>query len=106
MALPEITVEQLAELRSSGTPHTLIDVREPHEYDLCNLGGILIPLGQIPTRYSEVPREGRVVVHCRSGARSGKAVEYLQSLGYTNLENLAGGILAWSDRVDPSVPKY
>lgn len=106
MALPEITVEQLAALRSSGTPHTLIDVREPHEYDLCNLGGILIPLGQIPTRYSEVPREGRVVVHCRSGARSGKAVEYLQSLGYTNLENLAGGILAWSDRVDPSVPKY
>lgn len=106
MALPEITVEQLAELRSSGTPHTLIDVREPHEYDLCNLGGALIPLGQIPARYSEIPREGRVVIHCRSGARSGKAVEYLQSLGYSNLENLAGGILAWSDRVDPSVPKY
>ncbi|MCC7439325.1 MAG: molybdopterin-synthase adenylyltransferase MoeB [Armatimonadetes bacterium] len=106
MALPEITVEQLAELRSSGTPHTLIDVREPHEYDLCNLGGALIPLGEIPARYSEIPREGRVVIHCRSGARSGKAVEYLQSLGYSNLENLAGGILAWSDRVDPSVPKY
>lgn len=106
MPVPEITVEQLAELRNSGTPHTLIDVREPHEYDLCNLGGALIPLGQIPARYSEIPREGTVVVHCRSGARSGKAIEYLQSLGYTNLTNLAGGILAWSDRIDPSIPKY
>lgn len=106
MPVPEITVEELAELRNNATPHILIDVREPHEYDLCNLGGALIPLGQLPTRYSEIPREGRVVVHCRSGARSGKAIEYLQSLGYTNLTNLAGGILAWSNRIDPSMPKY
>ncbi|MCE7934320.1 MAG: molybdopterin-synthase adenylyltransferase MoeB [Chlorobi bacterium CHB2] len=106
MPVPEITVEQLAELRSSGTPHTLIDVREPHEYELCNIGGTLIPLGQLPERYSEIPRDGTVVIHCRSGARSTKAIEYLQSLGYANVANLTGGIRAWSDVIDPSVPKY
>ncbi|KXK56360.1 MAG: molybdopterin-synthase adenylyltransferase MoeB [Chlorobi bacterium] len=106
MPVPEITVEQLAELRSSGTPHTLIDVREPHEYELCNIGGTLIPLGQLPERYSEIPRDGTVVIHCRSGARSTKAIEYLQSLGYANVANLTGGIRAWSDVIDPNVPKY
>ncbi len=106
MPVPEISVEELARIRESNEPHILIDVREPHEYQIANLGGTLIPLGQVAERASEIPQEGRVIIHCRSGARSGQAVQYLQTLGYNNLENLAGGILAWADRVDPSVAKY
>jgi adenylyltransferase/sulfurtransferase len=106
MPVPEITVEELARIRQSGEPHVLIDVREPYEYDIANLGGTLIPLGEIGVRASEVPKEGRVIIHCRSGARSARAIEFLQGQGYSNLENLAGGILAWADRIDPSVPKY
>ncbi|MEP7218097.1 MAG: molybdopterin-synthase adenylyltransferase MoeB [Bacteroidota bacterium] len=106
MAVHQITVEQLAALRASGEPFTLIDVREPHEYQIANLGGTLIPLSQLQTRSAEVPREGRVVVHCKMGGRSAQAVEYLQSLGFNNLENLSGGINAWADNIDPGVPKY
>jgi molybdopterin/thiamine biosynthesis adenylyltransferase/rhodanese-related sulfurtransferase len=106
MAIIQITVEQLAALRESGEPFTLIDVREPHEYQIANLGGTLIPLSQLQTRAAEVPREGRVVVHCKMGGRSAQAVEYLQSLGFSNLENLAGGINAWAEKIDTSLPKY
>jgi adenylyltransferase/sulfurtransferase len=102
----QISVEDLAALRASGEPFTLIDVREPNEYQIANLGGTLIPLSQFAARASEVPREGRVIVHCKMGGRSAQAIEHLQSLGYTNVENLAGGINAWADRVDPSVAKY
>ena len=106
MASSEITVEQLAELRASGEPFTLVDVREPHEYQIANLGGVLIPLSQIEARASEVPREGRVVVHCKMGGRSAQAIEYLRGLGYTNLENLTGGINAWATKIDKSMPTY
>ena len=106
MAVPEVSVEELAKMRESGEPITLIDVREPNEYEVANLGGTLIPLGELENRTGEVPRDGRVIVHCKLGGRSARAVEYLQSQGYTNVENLAGGITAWSERVDPSVPKY
>lgn len=101
----ETTVEELRDLKESGTPHTLIDVREQAEYDAANIGGTLIPLGQLAERANEIPKEGRVIVHCRMGGRSARAIEYLQSQGWTNLENLAGGIHAWSDRIDPSLPK-
>jgi molybdopterin/thiamine biosynthesis adenylyltransferase/rhodanese-related sulfurtransferase len=106
MASSDITVEQLAALRASGDPFTLIDVREPHEYAIANLGGTLVPLSELDKRAGEIPREGRVIVHCKMGGRSAKAIEYLRSLGYTNLENLEGGINAWAERVDTSVPKY
>jgi len=102
----EITVEEFAALRSSGEPFTLIDVREPHEYPIANLGGQLVPLSEIETRAGEIPREGRVIVHCKMGGRSAKAIDYLRTLGYANLENLAGGINAWAEKIDPSVPKY
>jgi sulfur-carrier protein adenylyltransferase/sulfurtransferase len=106
MAVREISVEELKRLRDAGEPHTLIDVREKNEYEVANLGGTLIPLGELTSRVGEIPKEGRVIVHCKMGGRSARAIEYLQSQGYENLENLAGGITAWSDRVDPSVPKY
>jgi adenylyltransferase/sulfurtransferase len=106
MAVPEISVEELARLRKSGEPITIIDVREPVEYQIANLGGELIPLGQLQNRANEIPREGRVIVHCKMGGRSARAVAYLQSLGYNNVENLAGGIYAWAQKIDKTMPTY
>lgn len=91
----EITPTEFRELKSSGRKFTLIDVREPYEYEENNLGGILIPLHEIPQRHIEIPKDHQVVVHCRSGVRSAHAIEYLQkNFGYGNLMNLQGGILA------------
>ena len=106
MSIPEISVEELARMRNENVPHTLIDVREPSEYEVANLGGTLIPLGEVQARMDEIPAEGEVIVQCRSGGRSGQAVSMLMAAGRTNVKNLAGGILAWSDKIDPSVPKY
>jgi len=105
MGIPEISVEELARMRDEGVPHTLIDVREPMEYEGANIGGTLIPLGQLSARIDEIPAEGDVIVHCRSGGRSGRAVAMLMAAGRANVRNLAGGIHAWSDRIDPSLPK-
>ena len=85
----------------------LIDVREPHEFDICNLEGELIPMNDIPNHIDKISREKPVIIHCRSGARSGRVVEYLENTeGMKNLYNLKGGILAWADQIDPSMPKY
>jgi sulfur-carrier protein adenylyltransferase/sulfurtransferase len=85
----------------------ILDVREPHEYDICRLeGSTLIPLGELPKRVSELDSANDMVVYCRSGMRSGKAVDFLRKAGFRKVKNLTGGILAWSDQVDPSVPKY
>jgi adenylyltransferase/sulfurtransferase len=85
----------------------ILDVREPHEYDICRLdGSTLIPLGELPKRVSELNSADDIVVHCRSGVRSAKAVDFLRKAGFRKVKNLTGGILAWSDQVDPSVPKY
>jgi adenylyltransferase/sulfurtransferase len=85
----------------------ILDVREPHEYDICKLeGSTLIPLGELPKRVNELNSADDIVVHCRSGVRSGKAVDFLRQAGFRKVKNLAGGILAWSDQVDPSMPKY
>ncbi len=85
----------------------LIDVREPHEYEICNLNAELIPMNEVPANLDKISKDKTVVVHCRSGARSGNIVQYLESnYGYTNLYNLKGGILAWADEIDPEMPKY
>jgi len=106
-SMKEVTVQELKELRDSGADFQLIDVREPHEYAIANLNGELIPLGQVEAQADKIARDKQVIVQCRSGARSGNAVRLLEEkFGYTNLYNLKGGILAWSDEVDPSVPKY
>jgi adenylyltransferase/sulfurtransferase len=85
----------------------LLDVREPHEYDICRLpDSWLLPLGQLEKRINEVDREADIVVYCRSGVRSAQAVKFLVDAGYPRVRNLAGGTLAWSKQVDPSVPKY
>ena len=102
----EITVQELKEWKDSGKEFQLIDVRDPHEYEFVNLGGELIPLADILGQAEKVNREGDVVVHCRSGARSANAILYLQDMGYTNLLNLKGGILAYAQEIDTSLPQY
>lgn len=90
-----------------GEDFQLIDVREPNEYEVAQIGGQLIPLATVPDHVDEIPRDKKVVVHCRSGKRSGNAIQFLeQQHGFNNLYNLTGGILAWSDEIDPSVMKY
>jgi len=88
-------------------PFVLIDVREPHEYQICNIPAArLIPLGDLPKRVHELNSADEVVAHCRSGVRSAKAVEFLKQAGFRKVRNMKGGILLWSDTVDSSVPKY
>jgi molybdopterin/thiamine biosynthesis adenylyltransferase/rhodanese-related sulfurtransferase len=102
----DIQVEELKRRLDAGDPIFVLDVREPHEYQICNIGGQLIPLGDLPKRLSELDSSREIVAHCRSGVRSGKAVELLRQAGFKKVRNLAGGILAWADRVDPRMPKY
>ncbi len=90
-----------------GDSFVLIDVREPHEYQICSIPfAKLIPLGDVPKRVSELNSADDIVVHCKSGMRSAKAVDFLKQTGFRKVRNMKGGILAWSDKVDPSVPKY
>ena len=104
--VPEISVEELKQRLDAKEDFVLLDVREPHEYNICNLNGILIPLNDLPRRMNELDPNKEMVIHCRSGARSARAVGFLQQAGFTKTKNLAGGILAWADRIDPKMPKY
>ncbi len=98
--MKEVTVQELKQLKDSGTDFQLIDVREEHEFDEANLKGHLIPLGEILDRASEVDKNKKVVVHCRSGKRSATAIQALETqLGYNNLYNLKGGILAYIEEI-------
>jgi adenylyltransferase/sulfurtransferase len=102
----DMQVEELKRRLDAGEKLFVLDVREPNEYQICNIGGYLIPLGDLPKRVSELDTSREIVAHCRSGVRSAKAVEFLRQSGFKKVRNLAGGILAWSDRVDQTVPKY
>ena len=104
--VPEMQVEELKRRLDAGDDLFVLDVREPHEYQICNIGGYLIPLGDLPKRVNELDSSREIVAHCRSGVRSAKAVNFLQQAGFKKVHNLAGGILAWADRVDPKLPKY
>jgi adenylyltransferase/sulfurtransferase len=104
--IPQLTVKELKRRIDAGEDVQLIDVREPYEYQIAHIGGKLIPQNDVPNRLAEIDRDREVVVHCRSGARSQRIAEFLQQAGYSNVVNLAGGILAWSDEIDPSVQKY
>jgi len=107
MSVPEITPVELKRLMDEDRMPVLIDVREPHEYEICRIkGSTLIPLGEVPARMHELNSADEIVVHCRSGARSAQAVDFLMRAGFRKIRNLQGGILAWSDEVDASVPKY
>jgi sulfur-carrier protein adenylyltransferase/sulfurtransferase len=104
--IPQITVQELKQRRDAGEDVFVLDVREPYEYQIANIGGTLIPQGQVPQRLNEIDRNREIVVQCRSGGRSQRIAEFLAQQGYPNVKNLSGGILAWADQIDPTVQKY
>ena len=106
LAMKEVSVQELKEKRDAGEDFQLIDVREDFEYEMSNLGGLLIPLGGILIETEKIDKDKPVVIMCRSGKRSAAAIMQLEQRGYTNLYNLKGGILAWADEIDPSISVY
>ena len=103
----EIDVRELKRKMDAKEDFFLLDVREPNEYQIGKIpGSTLIPLGEVPQRYQEIPKDREVIVQCKMGGRSAKAADFLRSVGFTRVLNLKGGILDWIDKVDPSQPKY
>lgn len=102
--MKEVDVHDLQELMDKGADYQLIDVREPDEYERANLNGELIPVNSVPDNVDKVDRKKQVIVHCRSGKRSARAIQYLEeNYGYDNLYNLEGGILAFKNEIDPEL---
>ena len=105
--VPEISATEVKKMMDERRPFVLVDVREPHEYQICRIpGSKLIPLGDVPKRMHELNSADEIVIHCRSGQRSAQAVELLMKAGFRKIHNLRGGVLAWADQVDPTMPKY
>jgi rhodanese-related sulfurtransferase len=99
----QITVLELKALKDANDGHFLLDVRETWEYEVSNLGGHNIPLGEVPERLGEIPRDKDIIVMCRSGARSDRAVTFLREKGFTRVKNLTGGIRQWALVIDPNL---
>jgi sulfur-carrier protein adenylyltransferase/sulfurtransferase len=104
--IPQISVQELKQRLDAGEDLMILDIREPYEYQIANIGGTLIPMNEVPRRLAEIDREREIIVQCRSGARSQRIAEFLAAQDYPNVKNLAGGILAWADQIDPTVTKY
>lgn len=105
--IPQISPQELKQRLDRGDDIFLLDVREPHERDICNIGGELIPKATVASHVAKIPRDKEVIVYCRSGGRSQAVAQELKNQhGFTQVVNLAGGMLRWSDDVDPSVTKY
>ena len=104
--IPQLSVKDLKKRMDAGENLFIIDVREPFEYQIANIGGKLIPQGEVPQRLAEIDRDREIIVQCKSGGRSQRIAEFLKQSGYAKVANVSGGILAWSDQIDPSVPKY
>jgi adenylyltransferase/sulfurtransferase len=104
--VPAISVEELKKKLDAKADIFILDVREPHEYQICNLNGYLVPLNDLPKRVSELDSSREIVAHCKMGGRSAKAVQFLRQAGFKKVYNLTGGITAWAEKVDTSMPKY
>ena len=102
----EISVEELNQRMKAGEEIVLLDVRQQFEYDIANLNGVLIPLGELPSRLKELDPSKEIVVYCHTGNRSGRAVAFMRQQGFSRARNLVGGIEAWSRKIDKSVPRY
>jgi adenylyltransferase/sulfurtransferase len=102
----DIQPEELKRRLDAGEMLFILDVREPHEYQIANLGGHLIPLNDLPKRLNELDPNREIITHCKMGGRSSQAVDFLRQQGFKNVRNLTGGINAWSEKVDPKIPKY
>ena len=104
--IPQLTVKELKQRMDAGQEVYILDVREPWEYKIAQIGGKLIPQNEVPQRLAEIDRDREVIVHCHHGVRSQRIAEFLQHSGFPRVVNLAGGIHAWSEEIDPKVPKY
>lgn len=105
--MKEITVKELQQMLDNKEQFQLIDVREPHEAEICKIGGELIPMGEVVDNMEKISKDKKVIIYCRSGARSGAVVQTLESQhGFKNLYNLKGGIIAYANEIDPSLTKY
>jgi adenylyltransferase/sulfurtransferase len=104
--IPQVSVQELKQRLDAGDDLFLLDVREPYEVQIAQIGGYLIPQNDVPSRLGELDPAKEIVVHCRSGARSQRIAELLKANGFQKVSNLAGGILAWSDEIDPKIQKY
>ena len=104
--MKEITVKELKIKIDNEEDFQLIDIRESYEKEICNIGGELIPMGDVMGSLEKISKNKPVVLHCRSGKRSAAMVMHLGTMGFDNLYNLKGGILAWADEIDSSIPKY
>lgn len=102
----EVTAEELKAQIDRGDDLFILDVREPHEYEICNMGGYLIPVNDLPQRVNELDSSREIIVHCKLGGRSAKAVDFLRQAGFRKVRNLVGGIDAWAEKVDKSMPRY
>jgi adenylyltransferase/sulfurtransferase len=106
MSIPAIQAEELKQRLDAGENLFLLDVREEHEFEISNIGGHLIPLGELPERVQELDATRDIIALCKMGTRSAKAVQFLNNAGFSHVRSLTGGIHAWSDRVDSRVRKY
>ena len=104
--MKEITAIELKNLKDNKVDFQLIDVREEHELEICQIGGEHIPMGDVMDNLDKISKDKQVIIHCRSGARSGAICQTLEAQGYNNVYNLKGGIIAWANDVDPSLTKY
>lgn len=105
--VPEISVDELRAMRERREPFVLVDVRESREWAISDLpDSVKIPLGTLPQSLEKLSKDDEIVVYCRSGARSGNAVQLLLREGFDKAKNLAGGINKWAERIDPSLPRY
>ena len=103
----DITVTEVKAKLDRKDDFTFVDVREPHEWQIGRIAGtLLMPMNDVPKRLGELNPDSEIVVHCKMGGRSAKVVEFLKANGYPKARNMVGGILAWSEKIDPSIPKY
>jgi|SRR3954463_344191 rhodanese-related sulfurtransferase len=106
VALPEMTVEELKTRLDAKETLCVLDVREPGEYQICNIGGLLMPMGEVRMRMNELDPEAHTVVMCHHGQRSAMVAEFLRQQGFEQVQNLSGGIAAWADRIDRTMARY
>ncbi|MCE3279113.1 MAG: molybdenum cofactor biosynthesis protein MoeB [Bacteroidetes bacterium] len=104
--MKEITVSELKKMKDEKADFQLIDVREEHELEICEIGGEHIPMGDVMDNLEKISKDKQVIIHCRSGARSGAICQALETQGYNNVYNLKGGIIAWANEIDTSLTKY
>ncbi len=104
--MKETSVTELKKMMDEKSDFQLIDVREEHEVEVCNIGGLPIPMGDIMDNLDKISKDKKVIIHCRSGARSGAICQALELQGYNNVYNLKGGIIAWANEIDPTITKY